>query len=181
ATTSKPAGRGHGNRGKVFLWSDSETTFAATILARGGAKSGDGGFVEVSRHRLLNYSGMTDTRAPKGATGTLLLDPENYYINANGSPPLTDPTASAISASTLAAELDSNNVVLSTSPSGTNAGDIFVQNSFRRTSDYSLTLNANRHIAIGTAVTISNSGAGNLVLRADSAGTGTGTVTFASG
>jgi hypothetical protein len=41
------------------LWSDSETTFAGTILARGGARSGDGGFVEVSSHRLLNYSGTT--------------------------------------------------------------------------------------------------------------------------
>src|SRR6266516_1519714 len=156
-TTISASARGRGNGGKVVLWSDSETTFAGTILARGGARAGDGGFVEVSSHGQLNYSGATDTRAPKGATGTLLLDPENYYINANGSPPLTDPTASAISASTLAAELDSNNVVLSTSPSGTNAGDIFVQNSVRWTSDYSLTLNANRHIEIGTAVTISNS------------------------
>src|SRR5213083_1766250 len=66
---------GRGNGGKVVLWSDSETTFAGTILARGGARGGDGGFVEVSSHGQLNYSGTTDTRAPKGATGTLLLDP----------------------------------------------------------------------------------------------------------
>src|SRR5437867_9190681 len=95
ATTINASARGRGNGGKVVLWSDSETTFAGTILARGGAKGGDGGFVEVSSHQLLNYSGTTDTRAPKGTVGTLLLDPENLYVNANGRPPNSDPTASA--------------------------------------------------------------------------------------
>src|SRR5262252_8970153 len=52
ATTINASARGRGNGGKVVLWSDSETTFAGTILARGGAKSGDGGFVEVSSHQL---------------------------------------------------------------------------------------------------------------------------------
>ena len=83
ATTINASARGRGNGGKVVLWSDSETTFAGTILARGGAKSGDGGFVEVSSHRLLNYSGTTDTRAPKGTVGTLLLDPFDVLISPN--------------------------------------------------------------------------------------------------
>jgi hypothetical protein len=39
-------GRGHG--GKVVLWSDNQTTFAGTILAKGGAKSGDGGECRVT-------------------------------------------------------------------------------------------------------------------------------------
>src|SRR5262249_5748858 len=60
-TTINASAIGHGNGGKVILWSDSETTFAGTILARGGPKGGDGGFVEVSSHQLLNYSGTTDT------------------------------------------------------------------------------------------------------------------------
>src|SRR5438105_12606979 len=53
ATTINASATGRGNGGKVVLWSDSETTFAGTILVRGGAKGGDGGFVEVSSHRLL--------------------------------------------------------------------------------------------------------------------------------
>ena len=69
ATTINASARGRGNGGKVVLWSDSETTFAGTILARGGAKSGDGGFAEVSSHGQLNYNGSTDTRAPKGNSG----------------------------------------------------------------------------------------------------------------
>src|SRR6266480_4528053 len=107
-TTINASATGRGNGGKVVLWSDSETTFAGTILARGGAKGGDGGFVEVSSHGQLNYSGTTDTRAPKGTVGTLLLDPENLYVNANGRPPQSDPTASAISADALVNQLASN-------------------------------------------------------------------------
>ena len=84
ATTINASARGRGNGGKVVLWSDSETTFAGTILARGGAKSGDGGFVEVSSHQLLNYSGTTDTRAPKGTVGTLLLDPREPLRQREG-------------------------------------------------------------------------------------------------
>src|SRR3954462_7124653 len=116
-------GRGHG--GKVVLWSDNQTTFAGTILAKGGAKSGDGGFVEVSSHGQLAFTGHVDSSAPRGKAGTLLLDPEHYYINASGLPPRTDPTASAISASDLVSQLASNNVVLSSLATGTNAGDIF--------------------------------------------------------
>src|SRR6266511_544810 len=126
-TTINASASGRGNGGKVVLWSDSETTFAGTILARGGARSGDGGFVEVSSHGRLNYAGLTDTRAPNGRVGTLLLDPENYYINATGIPPTFDSTASAISASALVSQLNFSDVVLSTSASGTHAGDIFVQ------------------------------------------------------
>src|SRR5262245_62769112 len=70
ASTINASTTRRGDGGKVILWSDSKTTFAGTIFARGGRQGGDGGFVEVSSHRLLNYSGTTDTRAPKGFVGT---------------------------------------------------------------------------------------------------------------
>src|SRR5262249_8575570 len=183
ATTINASARGRGNGGKVVLWSDSETTFAGTIFARGGAKSGDGGFVEVSSHQLLNYSGTTDTRAPKGTVGTLLLDPENLYVNANGRPPNSDPTASAISANALEIQLASNNVVLSTLPSGTHAGDIFVDAHVSwgtGNSRNSLTLSAFHDILFMSGTEVENTGAGNLVLRADNTGMGQGTVIFDS-
>ena len=72
-------GRGHG--GKVVLWSDSETTFAGTILAKGGAKSGDGGFVETSSHGQLAFAGNVNAGAPRGKAGTLLLDPQDIVID----------------------------------------------------------------------------------------------------
>src|SRR6516165_2508333 len=181
ATTINASATGGGNGGKVVLWSDSETTFAGTILARGGARSGDGGFVEVSSHQLLNYSGTTDTRAPKGTVGTLLLDPENLYVNANGRPPESDPTASAISADALVNQLTSNNVVLSTLPSGTHAGDIFVDAHVSWSTGNSLTLSAFHDILFMSGTQVTNTGSGNLVLRADNTGRGQGTVIFDSG
>src|SRR5215813_10928963 len=126
--TLSAAGKKKGTQGGTILVSGEDIKLAnARIDASGrrGAKGGDGGFVETSSHQLLNYGGTTDTRAPKGTVGTLLLDPENLYVNAKGLPPNSDPTASAISADALVNQLASNNVVLSTQPSGTHAGDIF--------------------------------------------------------
>jgi filamentous hemagglutinin family protein len=181
ATTINASATERGNGGKVILWSDSNTTFAGTILTRGGLQVGDGGFVEVSSHQVLNYSGTADTRAPKGSVGTLLLDPENFYVNANGRPPESDPTASAISADALVNQLASNNVVLSTLPSGTHAGDIFVDAHISWSTGNSLTLSAFHDILFMSGTQVTNTGAGNLVLRADNTGRGQGTVIFDSG
>jgi filamentous hemagglutinin family protein len=41
-----------GNGSKVILWSDTQTTFAGTILANGGPSGGNGGFVETSGHTV---------------------------------------------------------------------------------------------------------------------------------
>ena len=68
-----------GNGGKVIAWSDGITRVYGSISARGGARSGDGGFIETSGH-TLDMRGRVDTRAPNGRTGTLLLDPTNIYI-----------------------------------------------------------------------------------------------------
>ena len=82
ATTINASATGRGNGGKVVLWSDSETTFAGTILARGGAKGGDGGFVETSSHGQLAFTGNVDSSAPRGRAGTLLLDPQDLLISS---------------------------------------------------------------------------------------------------
>ncbi len=180
-TTINASATGRGNGGKVVLWSDSETTFAGTILARGGVRSGDGGFVEVSSHRLLNYSGTTDTRAPKGAVGTLLLDPADFYIQ-NSTPPTG---ASWMTPQQVEAALATSNLVIATNnssnPQGQN-GDIFVNDTIRWSTDNSLTLSAYRNIDISTnGVKIVNLASGNLVLRADNTGTGQGIVVFDHG
>jgi hypothetical protein len=63
-STINASATGRGSGGKVVLWSDSQTTFAGTILAKGGAKSGDGGFVETSSHGQLAFAGHVDASAP---------------------------------------------------------------------------------------------------------------------
>ena len=73
-----------GDGGQVVLWADGQTDFTGDIRARGGAESGDGGFVEVSGKEVLNFRGTVDAGADNGAGGTLLLDPRNIVIEAGG-------------------------------------------------------------------------------------------------
>jgi filamentous hemagglutinin family protein len=158
-----------GNGGKVIAWSDGTTRVYGSISARGGAQSGDGGFVETSGH-TLDMRGRVDTRAPNGRTGTLLLDPTNIYI-ANDQTSATsagmvgsDTSAetfiatgavsdSLLTVATLQAALASSIVVVTTdNASGTGAGIIQVVDPVTWTSDTSLTLNAAAGININGAI-----------------------------
>ncbi|HEY4940438.1 MAG TPA: filamentous hemagglutinin N-terminal domain-containing protein [Rhizomicrobium sp.] len=72
-----------GNGGTLVVWSNGLTDFSGIFSAKGGAAGGDGGFLETSGHSLNVGIGATvDTRAPKGKTGTWLLDPERIVIQA---------------------------------------------------------------------------------------------------
>jgi filamentous hemagglutinin family protein len=70
----------NGNGGRVIVWADKTSQFFGTITARGGTQSGNGGFVEVSGKQSLTFEGNVNTIAPKGNTGTLLLDPTTLTI-----------------------------------------------------------------------------------------------------
>ncbi len=80
ATTINASATGRGNGGKVILWSDSETTFAGTILARGGARGGDGGFVGDVEPRPARVHRQCRCRRAARRAGTLLLDPADFRI-----------------------------------------------------------------------------------------------------
>ena len=167
-----------GNGGKVIAWSDGTTRVYGSISARGGAQSGDGGFVETSGH-MLDMRGRVDTRAPNGRTGTLLLDPTNIYI-ANDQASATgagmtgsDTSGSDISAgifaasgpvsdslltvATLKAALATSMVTVTTdNTSGTGDGMIRVINPVSWTSDTGLTLHATAGIEINAALSGGN-------------------------
>ena len=51
-----------GNGGKVIVWANQATTFLGTILAKGGAQSGNGGFVETSGGTLTSTAASTRRR-----------------------------------------------------------------------------------------------------------------------
>ncbi|MBD1926238.1 CHAT domain-containing protein [Trichocoleus sp. FACHB-90] len=74
----------NGNGGRVIVWSDDTTEFHGNITARGGAESGNGGFVETSGKLSLKYDGFVDLRANNGLTGQLLLDPATFVIANTG-------------------------------------------------------------------------------------------------
>ncbi|ECY1275762.1 filamentous hemagglutinin N-terminal domain-containing protein [Salmonella enterica] len=69
-----------GNGGTAVLWSDDYTNFRGTILAQGGSRSGNGGQVETSSHRILQASGAVDASARAGHGGAWLLDPADVTI-----------------------------------------------------------------------------------------------------
>lgn len=69
-----------GDAGRTIIWSDNNTKFDGTVLARGGAASGNGGFLETSGKNLLSVDGSADLRAANGNKGTYLLDPTNITI-----------------------------------------------------------------------------------------------------
>ncbi len=71
-----------GNGGSVVIWADQTTRFAGSIQARGGQIGGDGGQVEVSGKRVLDFRGQVDLSAAHGRTGALLLDPSSITIGA---------------------------------------------------------------------------------------------------
>jgi filamentous hemagglutinin family protein len=71
-----------GDGGRVIVWADGDTKFAGTISARGGAQSGNGGFVETSGKQHLTATGRVNAGAPNGKNGEWLLDPFNEDIDA---------------------------------------------------------------------------------------------------
>ncbi|MCX8501108.1 MAG: filamentous hemagglutinin N-terminal domain-containing protein, partial [Alphaproteobacteria bacterium] len=103
-----PAGA-TGSGGNIKIWSDSHTDFLGTITALGGSNFGDGGLVEVSGKRTLNFSGTVSTLAPHGKTGTLLLDPATIEIVAVVG---SDPTVSYITVANLANALATSNLTI---------------------------------------------------------------------
>jgi filamentous hemagglutinin family protein len=178
ATTINASATVAGNGGKVIVWSNEATTFYGTIVARGGAQSGDGGFVETSGHRTLSFNGTVDTSAANGQNGTLLLDPSDFQIYQPVECEDSCTVPVGISYVALEHALASGNVTLATNPLGTELGDLTVNASVIWSSANTLSLNAYHDIIINTGETIANTGAGSLSLRADSTGTGAGTVTF---
>lgn len=139
-----------GDGGTIVLWSDRHTSFAGSIAARGGPDGGDGGFAEVSGLAFLDYRGLTDTRAPRGAAGRLLLDPTNIAIVENlGDEP---PDFSPFLASVALANLATGNLTITTPLAGADAGDLYVLADLTWTSGNELELNAINDVLIAAPI-----------------------------
>ncbi|MFN6254407.1 MAG: MBG domain-containing protein [Acetobacteraceae bacterium] len=172
-----------GNGGDVVLWSEIRTDFAGRISARGGVQGGNGGEAEVSSRGVLNYTGLTDLRAPLGTWGTLLLDPYNITISDGtqttdaGFTPNTD--NSVINVDTLVTALGTANVVVSTGlagSAGTQDGNITLSVPLTWSSASNLTLEAAGGITLNGAV---SAVAGGLKLQAGGTIGATGAISVA--
>jgi filamentous hemagglutinin family protein len=103
-----------GTGGSVTLKNMSgKTIHSGTILAKGG-QGGVGGSVEVSG-KSVQLSGLVDTSAAGGKTGTLFIDPATFTVAASGG----NETGAAVSLA-----LASNNVTLNADNTVTIADNI---------------------------------------------------------
>ncbi len=151
-----------GDGGRIVLWSDAATRAYGSLSARGGARGGDGGFIETSGGTLDARPSAVHTDAPAGAAGHWLLDPNDILISdqvdTNGvsaGPAFTslDDNATVATATIAAALQGGNNVVVATGNGGANAqaGDITMQDAslvVQLGSPVSLTLIAARSVHI---------------------------------
>ncbi|AXA66802.1 YDG domain-containing protein [Pseudomonas oryzihabitans] len=184
--------RSNGNGGQVAVWSDGATRFDGHISARGGRASGNGGSVETSgKHLTIGSNASVATLAPNGQTGDWLLDPDDFTVYSDGN------STGDIKDTDLTAALQSSNLTIKTGATTTCSagltctghsgnGDIILANGSliggsSWTSGTTLTLSAYRNIELqGTANLDSASATGNMILRSDNTGTGTGTVIFSN-
>ena len=98
--------------------------------------------------------------------GTLLFDPTDYTISATGG---------NITGASLGAQLNAANVFIQTSGSGSQNGDITVNDNITWSGATTLSLSAHHDIILTAGSTIT-AAAGSIVGRADSEGTGSGTI-----
>ncbi|HEX8962463.1 MAG TPA: filamentous hemagglutinin N-terminal domain-containing protein, partial [Rhodocyclaceae bacterium] len=174
----------NGSGGTVVVWSDDTTRAYGTITARGGVNGGDGGLVETSGKRALEAWARVSTAAPKGRTGSFLLDPVDITIDsstlANYGPGSTDyggtplfvhdtypGSTAAISWYYLKDSLANTDVIIQTKTSTASPGngDITFTGAMSYNQAHSLTLLAQRNLNFTTG-SIQNSGAGSISLVA---------------
>ncbi|XZE32859.1 hypothetical protein SH501x_003625 [Pirellulaceae bacterium SH501] len=158
-----------GNGGRIVIWSEEETRIEGigNLRARGGAWSGDGGFIETSSRGLLHFIDPVLLTASNGRGGLWLVDPTDIAIV---SVPTPDTSSTAyVLASVIEGQLN-NGVSVSyvTAAGGDGQGDILVQASITVTggSDATLTLTAGRDIVFSAAGNIAGNNRLSLQLNA---------------
>ncbi len=169
----------NGDGGKVIVWSDEITGFHGNISARGGASSGNGGFVEVSGKQNLDFSGIVNTLAPQGESGTLLLDPADIEVVLGGTEPYSNVSTFGATPTAEPAKIDPatlDDVGGTVDLQATNG--IAVTDAITLTTPGAgLTARAGGHIALNNSIT-TNGGAISLTANdAGGAPTGNGSIT----
>ncbi len=173
-----------GNGGKVIAWADKITRHHGHISAKGGKRGGNGGFVEVSGKKNLEFTGGADVGAEKGLGGKVLLDPQDIVLNTttqpsppnkpNGTPDIAfaDPPASGTATVQITDITGFSELFLQAT------NNITVASTLTMAANNSIRLEANNNIAVNGAVT--TSGTGNINLKADADNSGAGSLAIAA-
>ncbi len=159
-----------GNGGRVTVLSTVQTSSAGLITAKGGPQGGDGGFVEVSGQAGFALAGSIDVTAPKGAAGTILLDPDNLTIVSGQSS-----TAQISNGNTVTAGSPSTDAVISAGTIDGLTGNIVLQAQTNLFVNAPVTLNGQASSLTLDAVT------GNIQVNAPVTASGAQTLAFNAG
>jgi filamentous hemagglutinin family protein len=152
-----------GNGGKVILWGTDKNDYYGAVSVKGGEINGDGGFVEVSSHYGLNYSGTVNSLAPAGKPGNLLLDPVDITISAAatdpvaGWPPAYFPTTSPsnLNVTDLTNALLTSAVSINSTGGSGGSGSVTINSAITSASSRSLSFTCN-DIIINQSISLSN-------------------------
>ncbi|PVX35498.1 MBG domain-containing protein [Janthinobacterium sp. 78] len=131
-----------GEKGQIVLLGDMKkgNLHVAGVLDASAPQGGDGGFIETSANRVDIGAARVTTAAPRGKTGTWLIDPNDFTVAASGG----NMTGADVSNA-----LASNNFSIMTTSMGTTGGrgDIYVNDAVNWSAN-KLTLTAERNINI---------------------------------
>lgn len=108
-------------KGRIELNAHGGKTSVSGKLDASATSGGDGGFIETSGDKVkVNDTAIVTTKADHGVSGTWLIDPTSFTIYSGSS----GQTDSGIGAATLQTNLQSGDVKIVTSASGSESGDI---------------------------------------------------------
>ena len=187
-----------GDGGTVILFAENSARVAGALTARGGTASGDGGFIETSGLLGLSVTATPDAGASNGAAGEWLIDPidirifgegveEGIAATPEGAPEVFTAVDSgaSITVGTIQTALETNNVTIDTGSTGTENGDISIEQNIDFSSSNTLTFNAagNIDFVFGSSIT-GNDGTnpiGSVVFNSDTDGDGAGTTNLSLG
>ncbi len=164
-----------GQNGRIYVMSDVSTDFKGTATAEGGR-----GYIEISSHGQLTYSGHADA----GKGGTLLLDPKYLVISSTtGVSPqysLVNPGSGGTFGSSVVS-LSTGNIVVTDPTVNNNVGAVYLFNGATGALISTLTgstagTNGDK---IGTSITPLKNG--NFVISSTQWNGGLGAATWASG
>ncbi len=161
---------------------ESGTVTVNGTLDASAPNGGNGGFIETSASLVnIGSNAYITTAAPYGKTGTWLIDPQDYTINAAGANSIgTALGATNVTITTTSTTATCTGVTCTGAVNGGN-GDINVESSISWTAATTLTLSAYNNINVDAAITGTNtSSISGLVLGAGGDITGAGIITLGS-
>jgi len=179
-----------GNGGEVILFAEDTLSFYGFASARGGDSSGDGGFVELSGKRRVDFAGFmrsADVGATNGRGGRLLFDPIDVTISTDpGGPIAGSPTnnQTQLNSTDISNFLqNSGSLEIRTDGGVGGAGDITIADNttitWNSASDFLLTPDAD--FTLGDNASIVASGAGGISVITRDADTPTGSIFLNAG